>query len=155
MCVLCARSFLYTRTEQFCLKKLLLCYIKVPPRAGTTFSSLILWQPNLRCKCGVQSDKTARARAFVCSPNTCLYERSLLPWCRTFIVIYSVYIKAIVIIIPVSYTHLDVYKRQALLWLPRWTDVKLSHYKSFARFVGIIITIAFMYTCLLYTSRCV
>ena len=48
---------------------------------------------------------------------------------------------------PVSYTHLDVYKRQRLLfWILKFAGTNVKKLSFF---------IAFTCTCLLYTSRCV
>ena len=66
---------------------------------------------------------------------------------------------------PVSYTHLDVYKRQAVLQPTRLVEGNVGQqingrFKDIegsvcAVFVKTVFYLAALYICLLYTSRCV
>ena len=61
--------------------------------------------------------------------------------------------------LPVSYTHLDVYKRQALfLWAATQAAVRDGGSATaplLGALVGLFIAVVLGYLCLLYTSRCV
>ena len=62
---------------------------------------------------------------------------------------------------PVSYTHLDVYKRQMLGLASAWTKASLisSFLEEFQKIILAIVSRVIIpilpYFCLLYTSRCV
>ena len=54
--------------------------------------------------------------------------------------------------LSVSYTHLDVYKRQAVAYLDDGTMIVVENGR---KYIGDNITVIVTSICLLYTSRCV
>ena len=66
-------------------------------------------------------------------------------------ILYGGYDLVLLDIMPVSYTHLDVYKRQIMEWSK--THVYTSLYVCWGAFAGLYYNHGI--DCLLYTSRCV